>query len=314
MSELVPPIKGIGLGLVSAGAKHPEMVVIAADNAPPMTGMNIYEAFPGRAFDVGIAEQNMVTTAAGMATCGKMPVVMGFGNFLALRCAEQIRTFVAHTRRNVKIIGGLSGLSGGKEGPTHEASEDLAHMRAVPELVVLAPTDVVSAEKAVIAAADWEGPVYISIGRTPSAVIYDQSYQFKIGKADLHRNGMAATIISTGHMLAYVLEAGERLAEQGIDVRILDMQTVKPLDEEAVLAAARETGAIVTVEEHTVIGGLGGAVAEYLSGVYPTPVVRVGINDEYPETGKPEELMVAHGLTAENIVRAVRRALELKRP
>src|SRR5512133_116070 len=158
MSELLPPSKGIGPGLVSAAARHPEMVVIAADNAPVFTGMNVYEAFPGRAFDVGIAEQNMVTTAAGMATCGKMPFVMAYGNFLALRCAEQIRTFVAHTRRNVKMIGGLSGLSGGKEGPTHEASEDLAHVRAVPELVVLAPTDVVSAENAVIAAADWEGP------------------------------------------------------------------------------------------------------------------------------------------------------------
>lgn len=314
MSELVPPSKGIGPGLAAVAAKHPEMVVIAADNAPVFTGMNVYETFPGRAFDVGIAEQNMVTTAAGMATCGKMPFVMAYGNFLALRCAEQIRTFVAHTRRNVKLIGGLSGLSGGKEGPTHESSEDLAHVRAIPELVVLAPTDAVSAEKAVVAAAEWEGPVYISIGRTPSAVIYNDSYEFKIGKADLHRNGTAATIVSTGHMLAYVLEAGDRLAEQGLNVRILDMQTIKPLDEEAVLAAARETGAIVTVEEHTVIGGLGGAVAEYLSGVHPVPVIRVGINDEYSLTGRPEELMVAHGLTPENIVRAVRRALELKRP
>lgn len=313
MSELFPPVKGIAQGLVKAGEKHPEMVVIAADNAPPIAGVDIYSVFPGRAFDVGIAEQNMVTTAAGMATCGKMPFVMAFGNFLALRCAEQIRTFVAHTRCNVKMIGSLSGLSAGKEGPTHEASEDLAHMRAVPGLVVLAPTDKVSAEKAVIAAAEWEGPVYISIGRTPSAVIYGDSYQFQIGKADLHRDGNAATIVSTGHMLAYVLEAAEELSRLGVKVRVLDMQTVKPLDEQSVLAAAKETGAIVTVEEHTVIGGLGGAVAEYLSGVCPVPVIRIGINDEYSETGKPEELMVAHGLTPENIVRGVRRAIELKR-
>jgi len=259
MSELVNPTLGIGTGLLKAAAKHPEMVVLAVDNRGAIVpGLNLYEHIPGRYFDVGIAEQNMVTTAAGFAASGKIPFATGIGNFVALRCVEQIRTFIAHTKLNVKIIGGITGLSAGKEGPTHEATEDIAHMRAIPDMVVLAPTDIVSAEKAVLAAAEWKGPVYISIGRTPSAVIYDDSYQFRIGSADLHRQGKDVTILSTGHMLAYVLEAADRLAAEGVSARVLDVQTIKPLDEEAVLAAAKETGAIVTVEEHTIVGGLGG--------------------------------------------------------
>ncbi|MDA8218132.1 MAG: transketolase family protein [Dehalococcoidales bacterium] len=313
MSELIPPVVGIGPGLVKVGETHPEMVFVIADNDKAIGGGPFRDRFPERVFDVGIAEQNMVMTSAGMATAGKLPFCNAFGNFLALRCAEQIRTFVAHTRLNVKLIGGLAGVSGGKEGPTHEAQEDIAHMRAVPELVVLSPTDVVSVEKAVIAAAEWKGPVYIRVGRMPAGVFYDQSYTFRIGKADLARQGNGATIISTGVMLGPALEAAAKLASNGLEVRVLDMQTIKPLDNEAVLAAAKETGAIVTAEEHTIVGGLGGAVAEFLSENYPTPVVRVGINDVYAETGVPEQLMEAYGLTADNIVRAVRRALELKR-
>lgn len=313
MSQLIPPIQGIGPGLVKSGERHPDMVMVIADNDKAMGGATFRERFPDRVFDVGIAEQNMVMTAAGMATGGKLPFATAFGTFLAMRCAEQIRTFVAHTRLNVKFIGGLAGVSGSREGPTHEATEDIAHMRCVPELVVLAPTDAVAAEKAVIAAADWKGPVYIRIGRMPSPVLYDDAFVFRIGQAEQRRAGNAATIISTGNMLGQCLQAAEQLAGQGLDVRVLDMQTVKPLDEAAVLSAARETGAIVTVEEHTIIGGLGGAVGEYLSETLPTPVVRVGINDAYAETGKPEELMAHFGLTAENVARAVRRALELKR-
>ena len=313
MSQLVPPVNGIGPGLVKVGEKHPEMVFVIADNGRAIGGGPFVERFPERVFDVGIAEQNMVMTAAGFATSGKLPFCNAFGNFLALRCAEQIRTFVAHTKLNVKLIGGLAGLSGGKEGPTHEAHEDIAHMRAVPDLVVLSPTDVVSAEKAVIAAAEWQGPVFIRIGRMPAAVFYDEGYVFRIGKADFVRDGKHATIISTGVMLALALAAAESLERSGVSVRVLDMQTIKPLDEEAVLAAAKETGAIVTAEEHTVIGGLGGAVAEFLAENHPVPVVRVGIPDVYAETGTPEELMVAYGLTADNVVRSVRRALELKR-
>ncbi len=313
MSQLIPPVNGIGPGLVKAGEAHPEMVFVIADNARAIGGGPFVERFPERVFDVGIAEQNMVMTAAGFATSGKLPFCNAFGNFLALRCSEQIRTFVAHTKLNVKMIGGLAGLSGGKEGPTHEAHEDIAHLRAVPGLVVLSPTDVVSAEKAVIAAAEWQGPVFIRIGRMPAAVFYGDDYAFQIGKADFVRNGYSATVISTGVMLGPALAAAEDLAKSGLSIRVLDMQTIKPLDEEAVLKAAKETGAIVTAEEHTVIGGLGGAVAEFLAENYPTPVVRVGIRDVYAETGTPEELMVAHGLTAENIARAVRRAVELKR-
>ena len=313
MSNLMLPIEGIILGLTKAAAAHPELVMLDADlpngGAP---NFNIHERFPGRTFEMGISEQNMITTAAGLAASGKIPVAMGLANFVALRCVEQIRTFVAHTKLNVKIITTLGGLSAGKEGPTHIATEDIAHMRAIPDLVVLAPTDAVAAEKALLAAADWIGPVYISLGRTPSPVIYDDSFVFRIGKAEKHRDGTDATIISTGRMLSCVLSAAELLEKEGLKVRVLDMQTVKPLDEESVLAAARETGAIVTAEEHTIVGGLGGAVAEYLSGVRPTPVIRIGINDEYSETGKPEQLVEHHGLTPENVARAVHRAIELK--
>jgi transketolase len=313
MIELRLPIEGIILGLTKAAAAHPELVMLDADlpngGAP---NFNIHELFPGRTFEMGISEQTMIMTAAGLAASGKIPFAMGLANFVALRGLEQIRTFVAHTKLNVKIITTLGGLSGGKEGPTHIATEDIAHMRAVPDLVVLSPTDAVAAEKAVLAAADWKGPVYISLGRTPTPVIYDDSFVFRIGKAEKQRDGADATIISTGRMLYCALQAAELLEKEGLRVRVLDMQTVKPLDEEAVLAAARETGAIVTVEEHTIVGGLGGAVAEYLSGVRPTPVIRIGINDLYSETGKPEELVVHHGLVPENVARAVHRARELK--
>lgn len=313
MSELAIPVNGIGPGLVKVGDTHPEMVFVIADNGKAIGGGPFVDKYPERVFDVGIAEQNMVMTSVGFALAGKLPFCTAFGNFLALRAIEQIRTFVAHTRLNVKFIGGLAGVSGGKEGPTHEAQEDIAHLRAVPELVVLAPTDVVAIEKAVIAAAEWQGPVYIRVGRMPAPVIYGADYVFRIGKAEQHRQGKDATIISTGVMLGPSLEAAAELARAGLEVRVLDVQTIKPLDEEAVLAAARATGAIVTAEEHTVIGGLGGAVAEFLSENHPVPVVRVGIRDTYAETGKPEELMVAYGMTAENIARSVRRALELKR-
>ncbi|MHB1007185.1 MAG: transketolase family protein [Chloroflexota bacterium] len=313
MSNLAIPVNGIGAGLVKVAERHPEMVFVVADNARAIGGGAFADRFPERVYDVGIAEQNMVMTAAGFATGGKLPFCNAFGNFLSLRAIEQIRTFVAHTKLNVKMIGGLAGLSGGKEGPTHEAHEDISHLRAVPDLVVLAPTDVISTEKAVIAAAEWQGPVYIRIGRMAAAVHYKEDYVFRIGKAEFWRDGKDATIISTGVMLAPALAAAETLAKQGASVRVLDMQTIKPLDEGAVLAAAKETGAIVTAEENTVIGGLGGAVAEFLSETHPVPVVRVGIRDVYAETGVPEQLMVAYGLTAENIARSVRRALELKR-
>ncbi|MCL5107820.1 MAG: transketolase family protein [Chloroflexi bacterium] len=313
MSELAVPVNGIGPGLVKVGETHPEMVFVIADNAKAIGGGPFAEKFPERVFDVGIAEQNMVMTSAGFALAGKLPFCNAFGNFLALRAIEQIRTFVAHTKLNVKFIGGLAGVSGGKEGPTHEAQEDIAHLRAVPDLVVLAPTDVVSTEKAVIAAAEWVGPVFIRIGRMAAPVFYGADYTFRIGKAEQHRQGKDATIISTGVMLGPALEAATELAKAGVEARVLDMQTVKPLDEEAVLAAAVETGAIVTAEEHTIIGGLGGAVAEFVCENRPVPVLRVGIRDVYAETGKPEELMVHYGMTTDNIVRSVKRALELKR-
>jgi len=313
MSRLEPPVNGVGPGMVKAAEKYPEMVFVCADNTRAIGAGAFVDRFPERIFDVGIAEQNMVMTAAGMATSGKLPFCNAFGNFLALRAIEQIRTFIAHTKLNVKLVGGLSGVSGGKEGPTHEAHEDISHLRAVPGLVVLAPTDIVSTEKAVVAAADWKGPVFIRVGRMPVQVVYDDSYVFRIGTADVHREGKDATVITTSVMLPVALEAATALARSGIEVRVLDMQTVKPLDEAAVLAAAKETGAIVTAEDNNVLGGLGGAVAEFLSENHPTPVVRVGIQDTYCETGKPEELMVAYGLTAENVARAVRRAIELKR-
>ncbi|MHB1134999.1 MAG: transketolase family protein [Chloroflexota bacterium] len=313
MSELVVHQNGVGAGLLAAAEKHPEMVFVCADNAKAIGGGPFADKFPERTFDVGIAEQNMVMTSAGFALAGKLPFCNAFSNFLALRAIEQIRTFVAHTELNVKFIGGLMGVSGGKEGPTPEGQEDMAHTRAVPGLVVLSPTDAVSLEKAIMAAAEWKGPVYIRTGRMATPIFYAKDYVFRIGKAERLREGSDATVISTGVMMAPALEAATQLAQAGLAVRVLDMQTIKPLDAEAVIAAARETGAIVTAEEHTIIGGLGSAVAECVAETYPVPVLRVGINDVYAETGKPEELMVAYGLTAENIARSVKRAIELKR-
>jgi len=271
--------------------------------------------FPGRFINVGIAEQNQIGVCAGLALNGKIPYAYSIAPFVTLRCLEQIRIDLCYQKLNVKIIGGGGGLAYGILGPTHHLIEDYAIMRSLPNMAVLAPSDPDTTEKAVIAARDWEGPVYIRISKDKEKKIYTAAEPYKIGKALIPREGKDAAIISTGTMLVQALDAAELLAKKGIQARVIDMHTIKPLDDEAVLKAAEETRAIVTVEEHNVIGGLGGAVAELLieSRIRKIPMKRIGIDDFFCTCdGSHEFLKDRCGLHPEKIAETVEALLSQK--
>lgn len=305
-------VEAFGRALVRLGEVRPDVVACVADTLKTMGVAGFGSRFPERTFNFGIDEANMVMAAAGLSTTGKTPFVATYAVFLTMRTLEQMRTFVAMGHLNVKFVSGLAGLSAALMGPTHEGSEDLAFVRAVPNMTVLVPADAASVEWAVSAAANIHGPVYVRVGGAAPSV-YEEGQQFTLGKANqVGEDGTDATIIACGVMVAAALDAQERLRAQGIGVRVLDMHTLKPLDADAVVAAARETGAIVTAEEHTIVGGLGGAVAEVLGERYPAPMERVGIRDEYGDTGLHAELLAKFGLTAEAIEAAVKRVIARK--
>lgn len=270
--------------------------------------------FPRRFLQMGIAEADMVGTAAGLAMRGKIPFVNSFAAFLAFRACEQVRLEVAYHRTNVKLVGSYAGISGGAAAPTHHSYEDLAVLRALPNLVVLNPADSVETWKATWAAYEHEGPVFLRVGRADTPQVYFEDYEFEIGKAVRLRNGPDLTLIATGGRMVWeALEAAGQLATEGIGARVLNVHTIKPLDREAVTAAAAETGAVVTVEDHNILGGLGCAVAETVLSTHPAPVVRVGLSDCFCETvGTFEEMLPAYGMDARAVVAAARRALELK--
>ncbi len=270
--------------------------------------------FPERFRQMGIAEADMVGTAAGLAMRGKIPFVNSFAAFLCFRACEQVRLEVAYHRTNVKVVGSYAGISGGAAAPTHHAYEDLAVLRAMPNLVLLSPADAVETVKATWAAFEHQGPVYLRVGRADTPQVYFGDYDFQIGKAVRLREGSDVTLIATGAgMVSGALEAAKALAEEGIGARVLNVHTIKPLDRDAVIAAARETGAMVTVEDHSVLGGLGGAVAEVVLSTHPAPVVRLGIPDCFCETvGTFEEMLPEYGMDAPAIMAAAKRALAIK--
>jgi transketolase len=303
-----------GLALAEYGAINPSVVVLDADVSSSTLTSTFAKRFPDRFFNMGVTEASMVDVAVGMALAGKIPFVNTFAALLTLRACEQIRTCVCYANTNVKLIGGYAGVSDYKDGPTHFAVNDLAVMRSMPNMTVIAPADNVEVARMVSAIAGYPGPVYMRISRASVGDVFEANYMPEIGKGTVLRQGSAVTLVGTGSMLGRCTAAAEVLAAEGIDVRLIAMATIKPVDAPLLIQAARETGAIVTAEEHSTVGGLAGAVAECLARTCPVPVIAVGLDDTFAKTGlDPESLMDACGLAVEDIVEAVKCALQRKK-
>ena len=304
-----------GEALAELAEKYPQLVVLDADLSGATMTKSFAAKYPERFFDCGIAEANMTDIAAGMSTCGYKPFTNTFAIFASGRAYEQVRNTIAYPRLNVTVVGSHGGISVGEDGATHQCIEDLALMREIPGMLVCNPCDANEMKLAVEALINYEGPAYLRLGRPATEVVTDsiEGYKFELGKGALLKDGKDVTVIANGLMVALALEAAAKLEEEGISVRVIDMHTIKPLDEELVLKAAKETGCIVTAEEHSIVGGLGGAVAEYLSGVCPVPVVRLGVNDEFGRSGTANAVLEYFGLTVEGVAAKVREALSLKK-
>ena len=303
-----------GEALVELAEKYPELVVFDADLAGATMTKGFAAKYPERFFDMGIAECNMTGVAAGMATCGFKPFTDTFAMFAAGRAWEQVRNSVAYPHLNVKIVGSHGGLSVGEDGATHQCIEDFALMRVIPGMKVLCPCDGHEMKLAVEALLNYDGPAYLRLGRSAVDIVTDEipGYKFELDKGAVLADGSDVTVIATGMMVQMALQARETMAKEGISVRVIDMHTIKPLDGALVEQAAKETGCIVTTEEHSVIGGLGGAVAEYVSEHCPVPVVRHGVNDEFGRSGKAADVLAAYGLTPDGICAKIREALVKK--
>ena len=305
--------EGYGQGLIELGQTRDDVIVLDADlAAATKTGM-FKKAFPDRFYDCGIAEQNMMSIAAGIATTGKVVFASSFAMFAAGRAFEQVRNSIGYPHLSVNIGATHAGISVGEDGATHQCCEDIALMRTIPGMTLINPADAVEATAATIAAASIDGPVYLRFGRLAVPVFNDEStYKFEVGKGIQMTEGSDVTVIATGLMVERALQAAELLKAEGIAARVINIHTIKPLDEEIVLAAARETGAIVVAEEHSVIGGLGSAVCELLADKLPTPVKKVGVEDVFGTSGPAMELLDLFGLNAANIVAKAKEAMAMK--
>lgn len=299
--------EGYGNTLVALGEEYPNLVVLDADLAAATKTGLFKKAYPDRFFDCGIAECNMVGIAAGLAASGKIPFVSSFAMFATGRAFEQIRNSVGYTRLNVKIGASHAGITVGEDGASHQCNEDLALMRTIPGMVVMCPSDTIEAEASVRAAIEHDGPVYIRFGRAAVPVINDHDdYKFEMGKGVVLREGKDVTIVATGICVDSSLTAAEMLEKDGISAKVINIHTIKPLDEELIIAAAKETGKVVTVEEHSVIGGLGSAVCDCLSENHPTKVLRIGINDVFGESGSAAALVEKYGLDGKGVYEKVK--------
>ena len=294
-----------GEALVKLGKVNKDVVVLEADLSKSTMTAYFKKEFPERHINVGIAEADMIGTAAGIATTGKIPFASTFAHFAAGRAFDQIRNSVAYPQLNVKICPTHAGVSLGEDGGSHQSVEDMALMRAIPGMVVLSPADAVETEKMVFAAAEYKGPVYVRLGRLNIPVLFDENYKFEIGKAATLREGNDVAILATGLMVSEALEAAKLLEEKGVKARVVNVSTIKPLDTETVLKAAKECKFIVTSEEHSVIGGLGSAVSEYLSEVHPAKVVKHGIQDVFGQSADGETMLTNYGLRAKDIAETV---------
>ena len=291
-----------GKALAALGAEHDNLVVLDADLANATKTQTFQKAFPDRHFDCGIAEANMICVAAGMSTVGLVPFASSFAMFASGRAFEQVRNSIGYPHLNVKIGATHGGISVGEDGASHQCCEDFALMRSIPGMTVICPADGVEAEAAVKAAYEMDGPVYLRFGRLAIPVFHEEGFDFRIGKGEVLRDGTDVAIIANGLLVYEAIQAGEALAQMGINAMVINMATVKPLDEELVLEAARKCGKVITCEEHSVIGGLGEAVCSVLSEKLPTPVKRIGVNDEFGHSGPAVPLLKQFGLSADHIV------------
>lgn len=314
MSESIATRAAYGQAIIELAKTDKDLVVLDADLSGATMTKDFSKTYPERFFNMGIAECNMVGVAAGLAASGKKPFANTFAMFAAGRAYEQVRNSVAYPRLNVKVVGSHGGLSVGEDGATHQCIEDLALMRAIPGMMVCCPCDGAEMRLTTAALLGYNGPAYLRLGRMAVETVTEgvPGYRFELGKGATLKDGTDVTIIACGLMVQEALKAAELLAGDGISARIIDMHTIKPLDEALVLKAATETGAIVTSEEHSIVGGLGAAVCEYLSAVRPTPVVRHGVNDEFGRSGAAKKVLAAYGLTAEVLAQKAREAVALK--
>lgn len=315
MGEKIATRAAYGKAIVDLAEQYPELVVLDADLASATMTNGFMKAYPDRFFDMGIAECDMVGVAAGLATCGKKPFVNSFAMFSAGRAFEQVRNSVAYPHLNVKVVGSHGGLSVGEDGATHQCNEDLALMRTIPGMVVCCPCDGNEMTAAVKAFLDYEGPAYLRMCRLATETFTDTipGYKFELGKGVTLREGTDVTLIAVGLMVQEALKAADILAAEGVSARVINMHTVKPLDTELVLKAARETGCIVTSEEHSIIGGLGEAVSAVVSENCPIPVIRHGVEDVFGRSGKAPLVLEHYGLTAEKLADKARQALKMKK-
>lgn len=311
MADKIATREAYGNALVEFAQKY-DYVVLDADLAEATKTVKFKKAYPERFFDCGIAEGNMISVAAGLAAAGKMAFASSFAMFAAGRAFEQVRNSVGYPHLNVKIGATHAGITVGEDGATHQCLEDIALMRTIPGMTIVNPCDAVEARAAVEAAMQTYGPFYLRFGRCACPVLCGEDYKFELGKGVLMRDGKDATVIATGYMVHLALEAAQALAAEGIDVRVINIHTIKPLDKDIILKAVRETGAIVTAEEHNIIGGLGSAVAEAVCEGCPVPVLRVGVEDRFGKSGKVPPLLEEYGLTVENIADKLRAAVKMK--
>ncbi len=313
MPELKATRYGYGEGLVRLGETNPKVVALGLDITTSTTVNMFKEKFPDRFFSLGIAEQNGMGVAAGLSLVGFIPYVCTYGVFASGRCWDQIRTTVCYTNCNVKIGGAHGGISVGPDGATHQALEEITIMRVIPNMRIIVPCDAIETRKATLKSAEVFGPVYIRFGREPVPVVTREETPFEFGKALLLRDGKDVTVIACGPMVYDAMEAAKAMEEKGISVQVINMHTVKPIDTEAIVQAARQTGAIVTAEEHQIAGGLGGAVAEVLGENYPVPLRRIGIRDRFGTSGAPRELMYEFRVTKIQIGEAIEEVLKRKK-
>lgn len=299
-----------GDGLVALAEKREDLIVLEADLAAATKTGIFRKAYPEKHFNCGIAEANMMGVAAGIATTGKLVFASSFAMFAAGRAFEIVRNSIGYPHLNVKIGATHAGISVGEDGATHQCNEDIALMRTIPGMTIINPSDYVEAKAAVLAMAEYEGPTYLRFGRLAVPVFNDEAtYKFEVGKGITIKDGKDITIIASGLMVAEAMEAGKALKEQGVDARIINIHTIKPIDRDIIIKAAKETGKIVTVEEHSVIGGLGSAVGDVVLEECPVPVIKIGMNDKFGESGAAKELLKKYGLCAENIVAVTKAAL-----
>ena len=314
MGNKIATREAYGKALVKLSTLNENVVVLDADLSKSTKTADFKAVSPERFINMGIAESNMMGVAAGLSTCGKIPFASTFAMFAAGRAFEQIRNSICYPKLNVKVCATHAGLTVGEDGATHQSIEDISLMRSIPNMTVINPADAVETEAAILAVAEYNGPCYVRLGRLPVSVINNsENYRFEIGKGVTLAQGDDLTIVATGMMVELALEAKDELAKDGINARVINIHTIKPIDRDLLIKAAKETGVIVTAEEHSIIGGLGSAVAEVVTEECPVPVLKVGIKDTFGESGKPNELVKVYGLTTEAIVEHSKKAISLKK-